>query len=436
MSTTPTVPITELAEVNPSVDLRSISGGECASFIPMSDVSVEGAWVNRQERRLADVRVGYTRFAEGDLLFAKITPCMEHGKGAHATGLTNGIGFGSTEFHVLRAKCRDSQRFLFHWLRAPQTRARALAYMGGSAGQQRVSADFFERFSIPCLPQAEHRRIAAVLDTVDEAIAKTEAVIAKLRQVRAGLLHDLLTRGLDENGELRDPVARPEEFWDSPVGRIPRGWEVESLGARLHKNDGWVQTGPFGTQLHAHEYADEGVPVVMPQDIADGGFSTALIARIPRGKAHELRRHQLRPGDLVFARRGDLARCAAVTTLQTGWLCGTGCLLMRFRPRTLLSEWLSLAYRHDIGQRQMAARAVGTTMVNLNTGLLMDLVFAFPSIGEQAKVVEALAAIAARVNADTEGLGKLRLLKSGLLSDLLTGRVRVPEGVGAVEVRL
>jgi len=197
-----------------------------------------------------------------------------------------------------------------------------------------------------------------------------------------------------------------------------------------------VQTGPFGTQLHAHEYADEGVPVVMPQDIADGGFSTALIARIPRGKAHELRRHQLRPGDLVFARRGDLARCAAVTTLQTGWLCGTGCLLMRFRPRTLLSEWLSLAYRHDIGQRQMAARAVGTTMVNLNTGLLMDLVFAFPSIGEQAKVVEALAAIAARVNADTEGLGKLRLLKSGLLSDLLTGRVRVPEGVGAVEVRL
>ena len=72
----------------------------------------------------------------------------------------------------------------------------------------------------------EQTRIAAMLDTVDEAIAKTEAVIAKLKQVRAGLLHDLLTRGLDENGQLRDPVAHPEQFQDSPLGRIPKEWKV------------------------------------------------------------------------------------------------------------------------------------------------------------------------------------------------------------------
>ena len=70
-----------------------------------------------------------------------------------------------------------------------------------------------------------------MLDTVDEAIAKTEAVIAKLKQVRAGLLHDLLTRGLDENGQLRDPIAHPEQFQDSPLGRIPREWTVVSLKA-------------------------------------------------------------------------------------------------------------------------------------------------------------------------------------------------------------
>ncbi len=75
----------------------------------------------------------------------------------------------------------------------------------------------------------EQSRIAAVLDTVDEAIAKTEAVIAKLRQVRAGLLHDLLTRGLDKNGQLRDPIAHPEQFQDSPLGRIPREWGVQAL---------------------------------------------------------------------------------------------------------------------------------------------------------------------------------------------------------------
>ena len=78
-------------------------------------------------------------------------------------------------------------------------------------------------------PDRTVHAIAAVLETVDEAIAKTEAVIAKLKQVRAGLLHDLLTRGLDENGQLRDPVAHPEQFQDSPLGRIPREWEIEPV---------------------------------------------------------------------------------------------------------------------------------------------------------------------------------------------------------------
>jgi len=77
---------------------------------------------------------------------------------------------------------------------------------------------------------SEQSRIAAVLDTVDEAIAKTEAVIAKLKQVRAGLLHDLLTRGLDEHDQLRDPIAHPDQFKDSPMGRIPREWEVSTVG--------------------------------------------------------------------------------------------------------------------------------------------------------------------------------------------------------------
>lgn len=142
--------------------------------------------------------------------------------------------------------------------------------------------------------KAEQSRIAAVLDTVDEAIAKTEAVIAKLKQVRAGLLHDLLTRGLDEHGQLRDPIAHPEQFKDSPLGRIPRKWKVELLGARLQQNGGFVQTGPFGSQLHANEYTREGVPVIMPQDINVGRFVDENIARILPEKASGLRRHALR----------------------------------------------------------------------------------------------------------------------------------------------
>ena len=94
----------------------------------------------------------------------------------------------------------------------------------------RTSWNELKRFRV-FWPESEHEqsRIATVLDTVDEAIAKTEAVIAKLKQVRTGLLHDLLTCGLDEQGQLRDSIAHPEQFRESPLGRIPMDWDVESI---------------------------------------------------------------------------------------------------------------------------------------------------------------------------------------------------------------
>jgi type I restriction enzyme, S subunit len=285
-----------------------------------------------------------------------------------------------------------------------------------------------QRFRLP--EKLEQSRIAAVLDTVDETITKAEAVIAKLRQVRAGLLHDLLTRGLDPNGQLRDPVAHPEHFQSSPLGPIPKEWVYESLGERLQRIGGVIQTGPFGSQLHAHEYTTEGVPVIMPQDVLEGSVSIAQIARIPAARADELKRHRVRLGDLIFARRGDLSRCAAITTREVGWLCGTGCLLMRFGESTLSPHWLSLAYRHDNGQRQIAARAVGTTMVNLNTKLLAHLRFAFPSKDEQSDVEQRVADADAHIHKESAHLSKLGRVKSGVMTDLLTGRVRVPETIG------
>ena len=161
--------LSDLAELNPRIDTNGLPGDTRVSFVPMADVSEAGKWIGRQVRCLDEVRVGYTPFADNDILFAKITPCMENGKGAHVQGLMNGIGFGSTEFHVLRAKADHSPRFIFHWLQAQSTRTRAIAFMGGSAGQQRVQASFFEHYKIPTIPAAEQPRIAAVLDTVDEA---------------------------------------------------------------------------------------------------------------------------------------------------------------------------------------------------------------------------------------------------------------------------
>jgi type I restriction enzyme S subunit len=166
--------------------------------------------------------------------------------------------------------------------------------------------------------------------------------------------------------------------------------------------------------------------LIMPQDISAGRFVDENIVRISAEKATELRRHRVEEGDLVFARRGDLARCATVTRREVHWLCGTGCLLMRFKQHTLMPKWLSLIYQHNVGQRQIAARAVGTTMVNLNTQLLAHLLFAFPTKREQEAIVQRVDEADRAIEAEMLQLLKFTLLKSGLMSDLLTGRVRVP----------
>ena len=186
-------PFSEIANVNPPTPATGLSPFNFISFIPMQDVDEEGNWVYRQTRKLINCSGGYTPFTEGDVLFAKITPCMENGKGCHAIDLVNGFGMGSTEFHVLRPKSNTSARFVFHWSLTKSMRIRALAYMTGSAGQQRVEAGFFNYFLIPIPPTHEQGLIANVIDGADSKIEASRNELKKLKTLKSGLQDDLLT---------------------------------------------------------------------------------------------------------------------------------------------------------------------------------------------------------------------------------------------------
>lgn len=359
----------------------------------------------------------------GDVLLCTVRPGLQ----AHTyAGWRDFDGYiCSTGFAVVRAGKNADPRFLYHVVFskaiADQIRSREIGSNYPAIGESDVK---HLRVLVP--PIQKQRRIAEILDTADEAIQKTEALIAKLKQVKAGLMNDLLTCGIDENGQLRDPFVHPEQFKDSLLGRIPREWEITTLGDVVLQGGGFIQTGPFGSQLHAHEYVGEGVPVMMPQDMQDGEIIDEHIACVTEEKAQSLARHRVVVGDVLFARRGDLERCAAIHGREVGWLCGTGCLLIRPPKRTLSSRWLAATYRHEASQRQILARAVGTTMVNLNTSLLATLILAKPHIVEQQRIADILDAQDERIRAEEAYRDKLKLQKKGLIEDLLTGRVRVP----------
>ena len=268
--------------------------------------------------------------------------------------------------------------------------------------------------------------IARVLDTLDTAIYETEAIIAKLKAVKQGLLHDLLTRGIDANGELRPSHAEaPHLYKASPLGWIPKEWEEVSLGDIARRSGGIIQTGPFGSQLHAHEYVLDGIPVIMPQDIVNGELSVESIARITQRKATSLSRHRVARNDLVFSRRGDLSRCVAIENEYLGWLCGTGCLLARLPAEEINGYWLALVYTQPGMQSQVMGRAVGSTMANLSTSILAAITIARPPVTEQDEIAKRLKSLGKRIRYEEKELEKMRFEKAALMDDLLTGRVRV-----------
>lgn len=416
------IPLSNLAEVNPLVPIGSIAPTTPVSFIPMPDVSDTGNWEYRQTRQLRHVQTGYTRFAEGDVLFAKITPCMENGKGAHALGLVNRLGFGSTEFHVLRALPGTDSRFLFHWTQAAELRKAAEAMMTGSAGQRRVPTDFFQRFRVPAVSLPEQRFIAKVLDTADEALRQTEALLGKLKQMKQGLMRDLFTRGLDENGRFRNPVAHPEQYKESALGPIPREWQVRRLDDLAEISSG-VTLGRGNIDMGVVE-----LPYLRVANVQDGyldltDVKTVIVRR------NEVERFALRPGDVLMNEGGDFDKLGRGAVWE-GQI--SPCLHQNhvFRVRSLeglLDPYFLAAFSGSAAGKKyfVLSSKQSTNLASINSTQLKAYPVPCPSLPEQKRIAAAIRAHDARIRAEEAYLNKLEFLKKGLMQDLLTGRVRV-----------
>jgi type I restriction enzyme S subunit len=174
------------------------------------------------------------------------------------------------------------------------------------------------------------------------------------------------------------------------VGALPTGWEYTTLGEVCARGGGNVQTGPFGSQLHAADYVSRGVPSIMPQNIGDNRVVREGIAQITVEDAERLNRYRVRPGDVVHSRRGDVERRALIRDAEDGWLCGTGCLRVRFGDGHVNPTFASY-YLGDPNVREWVVRhAHGATMPNLNTAILSALPFVLPPLSEQRAIAHIL----------------------------------------------
>ena len=166
-------------------------------------------------------------------------------------------------------------------------------------------------------------------------------------------------------------------------------WMETTLGEVVEDGGGLIQTGPFGSQLHASDYKTEGIPVIMPVNISSDRVDVTDIARISREDAGRLSKHLVEPGDIVYSRRGDVTRKALITEDETGMFCGTGCLLVR-PGKEIDPKFLKYHLSSPTNQAWIIRHAVGATMPNLNTGILGDVPLRVPSPEMQKSIAHIL----------------------------------------------
>lgn len=269
---------------------------------------------------------------------------------------------------------------------------------------------------VPLPPIREQQFIAAILDTLDETIRKTEQVLEKLKQMKQGLLHDLLTRGIDENGELRDPERHPEQFKDSELGRIPREWGVAKTESLCTEICVGIVVRP--TQY----YRSSGVPILRGTNIVPNDIDATDLRFMSMDDHRQMLKTSVSPGDLVTVRTG----APGTTAVIPQWLPTANCVdIIVTRPgQRIESRFLSLWINSDSGKGQVLRMQGGLAQQHFNVAEMRDLITPIPSIIEQARIVERFSSALLRMNEERSTLHKLRALKTALMDDLLTGRVR------------
>jgi len=298
---------------------------------------------------------------------------------------------------------------------------RIAGYFGGQAnGSTRYGLSTSSIANTPLiLPDLEMQRASsALMRLVDDAIAKTEAVIAKLKQIRSGLLHDLLTCGLDKNGQLRDPIAHPDQFKDSPLGRIPREWEVRTCQSLCREIIVGIVVKP------AQYYVKAGVPVLRSANVRENGIDPLDLVYISPESNVQLSKSILYTDDLVAVRTGYPGTTCVIPRQFNGANCVD---LIISRPGSeIVPRFLALWANSSFGKDQILRVQGGLAQQHFNVREMKALLVVKPTRDEQRMIVQRVDAIDLEARAVVAELEKLLLLKSGLMTDLLSGSVPLP----------
>lgn len=376
----------------PWASVKDFTNGDSVISSTQENITVQGLSASASNLIPAGTPMICTRMAVGRSAFASMDVAINQ------------------DVKALQPKVGTSRDYLLRLLRFVRPRAEAAA-VGSTVKGIRIQ-DFLSILA-PIAPAEEQSCIAEILTSLDTTICQTEAIIEKLKQVKQGLLHDLLTRGIDANGELRPPQSQARHLYkDSPLGWIPKEWELAPLLDRVDLAQGQVdpKMEPYRNWI-----------LIAPDHIESGtgrllGEVTALDQGAISGK------YLCKPGDVIYSKIRPYLRKAIIVEKYA--LCSADMYPFTshdsVNPQFLLSLLLGDAF-----SRFAESVSMRTGMPKINREELAEYRVAWPCRKEQDAITDCLMSMVHKQEAALMELTKLVELRGGLMEDLLTGRVRV-----------
>ncbi len=274
---------------------------------------------------------------------------------------------------------------------------------------------------------SRQKRIADVLLGIDKTIEKTEALIDKYKQIKAGLMQDLFTRGVMPTGQLRPKRSQaPEMYQETAIGWVPQEWEVSGLAGKGRAGVGWIRTGPFGSALKGEHWRTHGCPVITIGALGEGEFTHEELLFVGENDADRLHDFQLKSGDVVFSRVADVGRSAVIREDQVGWIMSSNLMRIAIDENQARPDFLQMALAGDARVKaQIRAHVNSGGRDVANSKVLSKLRFVWPDLAEQDRIIALSNHASRNLNMERRKSEKLKRQKLGLMLDLLTGKVPV-----------
>jgi type I restriction enzyme S subunit len=419
VSTWPQTRLRYVADLNPSIraDLLAAQDTE-VSFLPMEAIGEDGSINLERTRPVADVRNGYTYFEDGDVTFAKVTPCFENGKGALMRGLDGGAGFGTSELTVLRPKVGTDARYLRYVVQSEKFRQLGVGAMTGAGGLKRVPDEFTRDFATVWPDTSLQHIIANFLDEqttrIDALIAEKERLLKTLAELRYSIISWAVTRGLRAGRKM----ARTSTSF---IPEVPQGWTIGGLTKFI---------GPvIDYRGKTPEKVEEGVLLVTARNIRDGFLDYEVSSEYVRPGEYEeiMRRGRPQIGDVLFTTEAPLGQVGNVDRVDIA----LAQRVVKFRglEGVLNNYFLKYWLMGDVVQSTLSTLATGSTAEGIKASKLGQIPLAVPPLVEQIEIVQHLderrAAIDDAAAHVARHIDRLREYRSSLISAAVTGQLDI-----------